>query len=64
MKVLIDKSRFLVFKELVKEYRKNYNINKNIAEGIVYSANKLEQSDIDDLIAVLEKISKKSCSRK
>ena len=55
LKVLIDKSRFLVFKELVKEYRKNYNINKNIAEGIVYSANKLEQSDIDDLIAVLEK---------
>lgn len=55
LKVLIDKSRFLVFKELVKKYRKNYNINKNIAEGIVYSANKLEQSDIDDLIAVLEK---------
>lgn len=55
LKVLIDKSRFLVFKELVKEYRKNYNINKNIAEGIVYSANKLEQSDLNNLILILEK---------
>lgn len=55
LKVLIDKSRFLVFKELVKEYRKNYNINKNIAEGIVYSANKLDQSDLNNLILILEK---------
>lgn len=55
IKVLIDKSRFDIFEDLVRDYKKRYNTEKNIVEGIVYSAYKLDLNDIKDLEKVLEK---------
>lgn len=55
IKVLIDKSRFVVFNDLVRDYKNQYNKEKNIAEGIVYSANKLETQELENLARILEK---------
>ncbi|MGY3756227.1 ATP synthase F1 subunit delta [Helcococcus kunzii] len=55
IKVLIDKSRFNIFDDFLREYKRQYNLEKNIAEGIVYSANKLDEQELSDLKKVLEK---------
>lgn len=55
LKVLIDKSRFNIFKDLVKNFKKRYNKENNIAEGFIYSASKLEDEDISNIEQILTK---------
>lgn len=53
--VLIDKSRFGILEDLIRDFKKRYNQEKGIKEGIVYSSRKLDSSDMDKLLKVLEK---------
>lgn len=53
--VLIDKSRFTVFEELTRDFNKKYNKELNISQGKIYSANKLDETEIRDLEKVLSK---------
>ena len=53
--LLFDKSRFSIFGELTRDFNKKYNKENNIAEGIVYSAVELSESQIDDLVKALSK---------
>ena len=55
LNVLIEKSRFEIFEDLVRDFNKRYNSVNNIAEGIVYSVNKLDQEEMNSLVNVLAK---------
>lgn len=57
--VLVDKSRFEILNDLIRDYNQKYKEEKGIMEGIVYSASKLDSSDINDLVNTLEKKYKK-----
>lgn len=53
--VLIDKSRFGIVEDLVRDFNKKYNEANNLALGTVYSSKKLSASDLEDLVKALEK---------
>lgn len=52
--VLIDKSRIMLFEDIVNDFYKKYNEKNNILEGIVYSASVLDEIDIKKLEKTLE----------
>lgn len=53
--VLIDKSRFNILDDLIRDYSKKFNAEMQIMEGIVYSVNKLDETDMSDIKTALEK---------
>lgn len=55
LNVLIDKSRFDILGDLVRDFNKKYNESNGIMEGIVYSVNELSDEDINDIKHALEK---------
>lgn len=55
LNVLIDKSRFDILLDLIRDFNKKYNESKGIMEGIVYSANDLSDRDLNDIKQALEK---------
>lgn len=54
LKLLVDKGRFCSFHEIVKEYRKRYNIEKHIQVVYVSSADSLQAEEIEKLKTTLE----------
>lgn len=53
--LLIDKSRFAHFNDIVKVYIEKYNTENNIEVAYVQSAKQLSDTQIDDIKAMLEK---------
>lgn len=54
LKLLIDKSRFLCFHDIVKEFMKRYNEENNIVVAYAASAQELSDAEIQRLKEMLE----------
>lgn len=55
LKLLIDKSRFSELDLIVSEFIKRYNVQKNISQGVIYSANEMSAEDIEQIQEILSK---------
>ena len=60
MKLLVEKHKIYLFKDIVSEITKGINFELDIYEGFVYSTEPLENSKIDEISQVIsQKIGKK-----
>ena len=60
MKLLVEKHKIYLFKDIVSEITKGINFELDIYEGFVYSTEPLENSKIDEISLVIsQKIGKK-----
>lgn len=55
VKLLIDKSRFYVFSQIVTNFVRKYNVQNNISEGIIYSAQEMSVEEIEQIQEVLSR---------